>query len=175
MDRDALVNQLQHKASRYRMDIIEMLTEAGSGHPGGSLSAIDLVSAPLPRHSCATGPSEPAVARARPPGAVQGPRRAGAVRGDGRPGLLSRASSCGRCASSARRCRGTPASTGCPGIDASTGSLGQGLSIAQGMALAARLDGEPLPRLLPDGRRRDPGGPGLGGGDVERPSSASTT
>ena len=45
MDRDKLQQELEAKAPRYRLEIIEMLCEAGSGHPGGSLSAIDVISA----------------------------------------------------------------------------------------------------------------------------------
>ena len=37
--------ELRAKAEHYRLDIIEMLTEAGSGHPGGALSAIDIITA----------------------------------------------------------------------------------------------------------------------------------
>src|SRR5512133_754868 len=39
----AEVARLQEIAGRLRLDIIEMLHLAGSGHPGGSLSAIDIV------------------------------------------------------------------------------------------------------------------------------------
>ena len=42
-DRQQVAETLQRKLPRYRIDIIEMLTEAGSGHPGGSLSAIDVL------------------------------------------------------------------------------------------------------------------------------------
>ena len=52
-----------------------------------------------------------------------------------------------------------------PGVDMSTGSLGQGISVAVGMALAGKQSEEGLPRLLHPGRRRDRRGPGLGGGD----------
>ena len=53
-----------------------------------------------------------------------------------------------------------------PALEASTGSLGEGLSLAMGMALAARLTG---PRARTDaGRRRNPGRPDLGSGDVRR-------
>src|SRR5262249_14664378 len=39
------------------------------------------------------------------------------------------------------RLQGHPVASACPGIEANTGSLGQGLSVAQGMALASKLDG----------------------------------
>ena len=44
-------------------------------------------------------------------------------------------------ASYRRHAAGTPGHEGDPGVDMSTGSLGQGLSAAAGMALAAKLDG----------------------------------
>ena len=39
------IGKLQEISGRLRLDIIEMLHKAGSGHPGGSLSAIDIVTA----------------------------------------------------------------------------------------------------------------------------------
>ena len=58
MDRAALADELSRKAPRYRVEIIEMLTEAGSGHPGGSLSAIDLIST-LYHYKLRQKPTEP--------------------------------------------------------------------------------------------------------------------
>ena len=66
------------------------------------------------------------------------------------------------CASSAARCRAMPDRVMLPGIEAATGSLGQGLSVAMGMALGLKLGGQGRARLLRDRQRREPGGPGLG-------------
>jgi len=44
-DRGALVARLQSTVKRLRLDIVEMIAAAGSGHPGGSLSCIDVVTA----------------------------------------------------------------------------------------------------------------------------------
>jgi transketolase len=49
-----------------------------------------------------------------------------------------------------------------PGVEVSTGSFGQGLSIAVGVALAGKLNGEELPDILHHGRRRTAGRPDLG-------------
>ena len=52
------IEQLQKKATLLRRDIVEMITAAASGHPGGSLSAADLITAlyfKLLRHK----PSDP--------------------------------------------------------------------------------------------------------------------
>ena len=39
------VTQLENQANEMRKDIIRMVAEAGSGHPGGSLSCIDIMTA----------------------------------------------------------------------------------------------------------------------------------
>ena len=41
------VDEIQNIANKMRLDVIEMTTAAGSGHPGGSLSAADAVAALL--------------------------------------------------------------------------------------------------------------------------------
>ena len=58
--------------------------------------------------------------------------------------------------------QGHPDRVALPGIEAATGSLGQGLSVAMGMALGLKLSGKQRARLLHPRRRRDPGRPGLG-------------
>ena len=60
------------------------------------------------------------------------------------------------------RLQGHPSCKTLPGIEVSSGSLGQGLSVANGFALSAKLDKKAYPRLLPAGRRRTAGRPGLG-------------
>jgi transketolase len=37
------LNMLQNIAKKVRKDIVTMLTESGSGHPGGSLSAVEIL------------------------------------------------------------------------------------------------------------------------------------
>ena len=63
--------------------------------------------------------------------------------------------------------QGHPDMNRTPGVEVSTGSLGQGLSMCLGIALALRLDGlvRDRARVRPALRRRLPGGPDLGGGD----------
>ena len=63
-----------------------------------------------------------------------------------------------------------------PGIDFSTGSLGHGLSIGAGAALAARLQGSPPACLRAAQRRGVQRGVGMGGGHVRRaPPSRRTS
>ncbi|MCC6750698.1 MAG: transketolase [Deltaproteobacteria bacterium] len=138
MDKAALIRTLEAKAPRYRVDILEMLAEAGSGHPGGSLSAIDLVSA-VYHYKLRHRPTEP-----------NWPERDRFVmsKGHGVPAQYAVMADLGYFPRhqlwSLRKLgsplQGHPCSRWLPGVEASTGSLGQGLSVAQGIALGARLD-----------------------------------
>lgn len=144
MDRAAIVEKLQTQARVLREDIVTMLAEAGSGHPGGSLSVIDIVNA-LYNHEMRHRPAEP-----------HWPERDRFVlsKGHACPALYAVLAEAGYFPRSelmtlrklGSRVQGHPASTLLPGIEAPTGSLGQGLSIAIGLALASKLEG-------PDGFR----------------------
>jgi len=135
------VGLLKRVANQVRRDIVTMLAEAGSGHPGGSLSSADLVTAiylGYLRHD----PANP-----------EWPDRDRFVLSKGHccPVLYSILSLCGyfdRAELSKLRkfgsiLQGHPDSKKCPGVEISAGSLGQGISSALGMALAGRLDGRP--------------------------------
>jgi transketolase len=138
-DREQLIAELARKAPRYRMQIVEMLAEAGSGHPGGSLSAIDIVST-LYHYKLRQRPAQP-----------DWPERDRFVlsKGHGVPAQYVVLADLGyfprerlwTLRKLGSPLQGHPSASWLPGIDGSTGSLGQGLSMAQGMALAARLDG----------------------------------
>lgn len=139
-DRRALLEHLKRVTVELRCDIIETLREAGSGHPGASLSSIDLITS-LYYYKLRFRPQEPSWAERD---------RFVLSKGHGVPALyvvlahfgyipreeLSTLRKLGS------RLQGHPVASLCPGIEASTGSLGQGLSMAQGMALAAKLDGD---------------------------------
>ena len=132
------VAALCHQANEIRKDIIRMLTEAGSGHPGGSLSATDILTAlyfKVLRHD----PKNPKwVDR----------DRVVLSKGHGAPALYAALAHSGYFSKekllTLRKLdsplQGHPDMRRLPGLEASTGSLGQGLSIGVGMALAARLD-----------------------------------
>ena len=77
------IEELKRMAGIIRCDIIEMICTAGAGHPGGSLSAADVVTA-LYFRVMRIDPQEPRLARPRPLHPVQGPRLPGVVRGAGR-------------------------------------------------------------------------------------------
>ncbi len=146
-----------------------MLAVAKSGHLDSSLSSADIVAAlyyRVLRHD----PQRAGLARARPVRALQGPRGADPVRGAGPPRLLPARGPDGP-APDRRPPPGPPDMNRTPGVEVSTGSLGQGLSMCLGIALALRLDGldRDRARVRPALRRRLPGGPDLGGGDRGAP------
>ncbi len=129
---------LQRTAQELRIDIIRMLHAAGSGHPGGSLSLIDILTVTLMKYV------------GRTPHNVLDPDRNRLVlsKGHGVPALYAVLAEVGvinhEDLLSLRKIgsllQGHPHNVSIPAVEASTGSLGQGLSIAQGMAMAARLD-----------------------------------
>jgi transketolase len=132
--------ELSGIARRLRVDILKMLTKAGSGHPGGSLSAIDIVLA-LYSGEMHYRASEP-----------DWPERDRFVlsKGHGVPALYAVMAEKGyfphddlmSLRELGSPLQGHPANALLPGIEASTGSLGQGLSVAQGIALAGKLRGK---------------------------------
>lgn len=138
---EATVKRLEEIARRMRVDIIEMLEKAGSGHPGGSLSAIDMVTAlyfQVLRHD-PENPERPdrdrfVLSKGHAVPAVYAcMAEAGYISRDELPTLRQLGS----------RLQGHPVTSFviAPGVEACTGSLGQGLSVAQGMALASKLEG----------------------------------
>jgi transketolase len=138
-EREELVRELSAIAGELRITDLEMISAAGSGHPGGTLSAAEMVAA-LYFHVLRVRPEEP-----------DWPDRDRFVLSKGHcipivyAALAKRGFFDGSQVMTLRKfgspLQGHPDRVRCPGIEASTGSLGQGLSIAVGMALAARLDG----------------------------------
>ena len=138
---DAEVSALKRRARAIRRDVIEMLGAAGTGHPGGSLSATDLV-------TCLYF----AVMRHRP----DDPRwidrdRFILSKGHACPVLYAALAEAGYITrdllTSLRRfgspLQGHPDRRKLGLVEASTGSLGIGLSMGIGLALAARLRASP--------------------------------
>lgn len=140
MKRTRDLAELKEIARKLRIDILRMLEKAGSGHTGGSLSAIDMIAAlyfSKMNHS-------PELAR------HEDRDRFVLSKGHGAPALYAALAECGYFDREAlftlRRMNsilsGHPYSPSTPGVEVCTGSLGQGLSIANGLALANRLDGK---------------------------------
>jgi len=137
---DLTVPQLEEMARRLRRDVIAMLGAAGSGHPGGSLSAADIVTALFFR-ILSQNPRDPAW-----------PDRDRFIlsKGHAAPVLYAALAERGfipkewlsRLRQIDSPLQGHPSVRDLPAVEASTGSLGQGLSIGLGMALAGRMDGK---------------------------------
>lgn len=129
---------LQETANTIRQDIVKMVAEASSGHPGGSLSATDIVTV-LYFNEMNIDPKNP-----------DDPNRDRFVlsKGHASPVLYGALAEKGYFPKEElmtfrklnSRLQGHPSKKSLPGVDMSTGSLGQGLSAANGMALAAKLD-----------------------------------
>ena len=132
------VDELKRIALRMRLDIVKMIGAAGSGHPGGSLSEVELLTAlyfRVMRHDAknptwadrdrfilSKGHGCPALYATY--------AEAGYID----PGLLNTLRKLGS------PLQGHPDKRMLPVLEASTGSLGQGLSIGIGTAIAAKLD-----------------------------------
>jgi transketolase len=129
---------LRQRAKEVRREIIKMLTQAGSGHTGGSLSAADLVTA-LFFYKMRHRPDDPEW-RARD--------RFILSKGHAAPLLYAVLALSGyfdkELLKTLRRIdsplQGHPSSRMLRGVEISTGSLGQGLSIANGIALGLRME-----------------------------------
>ena len=132
------IRELSLKANAVRRHIIEMVYAAGSGHPGGSLSATDIIVA-LYFKLMNYDPENPK---------WEDRDRFVLSKGHAAPALYATLAELGvfpveellTLRKVGSRLQGHPDMRKLPGIEASTGSLGQGLSIANGMALAAKLD-----------------------------------
>ena len=126
-------------AAQMRRDIVTMLEEAGSGHPGGSLSATEIMAVlyfgGVLNHDAAN-PADPERDRFILSKGHCCPALYAALAQDGYfpkewLGTLRKLGS---------HLQGHPDMRKCPGVEVSTGSLGQGLSIASGMALGLSWD-----------------------------------
>jgi transketolase len=132
------IPELEKMAKQLRRDVITMIATAGSGHPGGSLSAADIVTA-LYFKAMRHDPKNP-----------QWPDRDRFVlsKGHAAPVLYAALAECGyfpveelsTLRKLGSRLQGHTDRTLTPGVEMSAGSLGQGLSYGIGMALAGRLD-----------------------------------
>ena len=139
--------ELETKCRQIRRDIINMTADAASGHPGGSLSVVEILAC-LYYNKMRVDPKNP-----------HWEDRDRFVLSKGHFG-------CPRCMRCLRQgllpreelknfrqlhsiLQGHPDAKKCPGIDASTGSLGQGISIAVGMAIGAKLSGKDIKSIPP--------------------------
>ena len=135
------INFLQTKSTELRKDIVTMICKSKSGHPGGSLSVIDILTAlyydvmnidvanpkkeDRDRFVLSKGHAAPALYAVLADKGYINKELLGTLRQFGSP------------------LQGHPDMKKVSGVEISTGSLGQGLSVANGMALASRLQNIP--------------------------------
>jgi len=132
-----LIKDLEEKARRFRVQVIKMIYRAQSGHPGGSLSCMDILTA-LYFHHLRINPQEPA---------WENRDRFVLSKGHAAPALYVVLAELGyfpkETLFTLRQLgsilQGHPDMRKTPGVEMSTGSLGNGLSVGIGMALGARL------------------------------------
>lgn len=135
---DEVVAKLNKIALKLRRNILIMTTKAGSGHPGGSLSSADIVTA-LYFHHLRYDPENPK---------WEDRDRFVLSKGHGCPALYAALAESGyfqedtlwTLRKMGSILQGHPDMNKTPGVEASTGNLGQGLSVALGIALAGRID-----------------------------------
>ncbi|HJH44234.1 MAG TPA: transketolase [Rubneribacter badeniensis] len=146
------MTELERRARDMRVDIVRMIAEAGSGHPGGSLSCTDILCALYFGGAMEHDPQNPR---------WEGRDRFILAKGHAAPALYAALAHAGyfpreelaTLRKLGSRLQGHPDSNQLPGVEVSTGSLGQGLSIAAGAAAGLALDGKPQTvfALLGDG------------------------
>jgi len=134
---DKKIKELEQKARQIRTTIVEIICDACSGHPGGSLSSADLISVlylAVMRHD-PKNPSWPERDRFH------------MSKGHCCPLWYTVLAECGyfpkeelkKLRKLGSMLQGHP-DRRCPGVDVASGSLGQGLSVALGMSLAGKID-----------------------------------
>ncbi|MBQ9993021.1 MAG: transketolase [Firmicutes bacterium] len=149
------MQEMKKQARAMRCEIIKMLEKSASGHPGGSLSAADIVAA-LYFGKMNIDPANP-----------RDPKRDRFVlcKGHAAPALYAALALRGffpveeldTLRKIDSHLQGHPDMNKLPGVDMSTGSLGQGLSAAAGMALAGKCDNADyyVYALLGDGEQEE--------------------
>ena len=134
------INTLKRTAYDVRIGIIKAIHNAGSGHPGGSLSAADIVTA-LYFDEMNVDPANPQ---------MEGRDKCIFSKGHAGPAQLSAMALRGffpmedfmTLRKMGSIFQGHP-NIKIPGIEMSTGSLGQGFSVSVGMAMANKMDSDP--------------------------------
>jgi len=133
------ITELEELARKCRVEIVKMVYRAQAGHPGGSLSEIDLISA-LYANYMRVKSDEPD---------WEDRDRFILSKGHASPGMYAILAEMGFISKEDLNsyrvlggvCQGHVDMKWCPGVDFSAGSLGMGLSFGMGCSIAARLDG----------------------------------
>lgn len=133
------IQELTDIACKVRIDALKGIHAAGAGHPGGSLSVTDILVS-LYFNVMNVDPADPA---------KEDRDRLVLSKGHAAPALYSTLAHRGyfdpaellTLRKMGSRLQGHPSMELCPGVEMSTGSLGQGFSVAVGMAIADKIDG----------------------------------
>ena len=134
------IQELKEIASKVRIDALTGIHAAGAGHPGGSFSATDILVA-LYFNVMNVDPADPC---------KEDRDRFVLSKGHAAPALYATLANRGyfdpeemkTLRKIDSRLQGHPCMTKLPGVEMSTGSLGQGFSVAVGMAIADKIDGK---------------------------------
>ncbi|MDF2613714.1 MAG: putative transketolase [Clostridia bacterium] len=130
------ISQIEAKCKALRLDIINMIADAASGHPGGSLSIVEMLAC-IYYYKMNIDPKSPN---------LESRDRFVLSKGHAAPAYYAVLGDLGFFEKSEFKAfrqlgsilQGHPDAKKAPGVDASTGSLGQGVSIAVGMAIGAK-------------------------------------
>ena len=152
---DKTLKSLKERAKAIRKHVLRMTTEACSGHPGGSLSAIDIITT-LYFYKMRHKPESPE---------WEDRDRFVLCKGHAAPALYATLAELGYFPQEElikfrhinSFLEGHPCRKRVPGVDVSTGSLGQGLSVACGIAAGGKLDKKPFRvyALMGDGENQE--------------------
>lgn len=132
------IKELQNKCVDLKKNVVDMIYKAQSGHPGGSLSVAEFVTACY-WHEMDVDPQNPRWADRDRFVMSKGhvcPAQYAALAMKG----FIPMETLDTLRKEGSPLQGHPSMNKCPGIDISTGSLGQGLACGVGMALAAKMD-----------------------------------
>ncbi len=134
---EKLINELNEKAQQFRLDILEMIHERKAGHPGGSLSAVEIITALFFHHLKidSNNPDWPERDRFILSKGHASPLLYSALAHRGYF-LIEELHTWGHLGS---RLQGHPDRLKTPGVEMTTGVLGHGICIGAGLCLAARL------------------------------------
>ena len=148
---EASILRLQEIARQLRRDSLEMIYRRGAGHPGGSLSAADIMAA-LFFYKLRLDPGKPNWSLRDRFLLSKGHASAVLYAALARRGFFP-VSDLMRWGDLDCHLQGHPDRLKTPGVEMSAGLLGHGIAIGTGMALAALLEGEPyrIYTLLGDG------------------------
>lgn len=138
LEKSEIINELGNIAQHLRADVIRMITQAASGHPGGSLSAADII-ATLYFHTMNHDPANPKWKERDIFILSKGHAAPILYSALAEAGYFDRSHLCSLRHKDSML-QGHPDMRKVPGVEMSTGSLGHGIATANGFAIGCKLD-----------------------------------